>query len=476
VADIVKPKDLAKILENIPENQIANAAEELGVKPEQLTKFVNKPTGKAFEKIAETLGEGVEGAQKFVDKFLQRGAEAVPPKPLALPPAAVESAQALPAVVTPPGPLSPRMQSISSKVQKDFIDVEPILAKPTLPAGQAEAPKMSQAPAQQALEAATAPKPPQQTMVPKKSAAAAAGLGAVVLGAGFSKEANAPAVIKEAQVDKVQDISQAVTTAVKQQAVTPEQQAILEDQAQQLEVAAQSLEDKLTKDYEKSKARVELMRLAETVMNGLVTAIGANALLNKGSPYAVDFSKGPKTDWNSEFDRLQKDYSTQMGAIMQKYKLEATEKRAQAKEAAQESRFQQQMGLREKELEAKQGRATSAAAQKAEEKAAVAKDKAFSELSGALASLKEKSTPISNKQVVANATKLGIPKEEIDLLVSKTTGKGLFNFADEEQVASILEKYRPGQQQAAAPAAPAESDLEAKKRRLQELLAKQKGG
>jgi hypothetical protein len=52
---------------------------------------------------------------------------------------------------------------------------------------------------------------------------------------------------------------------------------------------------------------------------------------------------------------------------------------------------------------------------------------------------------------VANATKLGIPKEEIDLLVSKTTGKGLFNLVDEEKVAEILEKYRPGQAAAAAP-------------------------
>jgi hypothetical protein len=311
--------------------------------------------------------------------------------------------------------------------------------------------RKSQTPAQQAMEAATAPKPPQMSTAKR---AAAAGL--VGLGAGFSKEANAPTTIKAAEVDKVQDLSPAINKAVDQGAVTPEQKSVLEDQAQQLEIAAQSLEQKLTTEYEKKKARVELMQLAETVMSGLVTAIGANALLNRGSPYAVDFSKGPKTDWAGEFDRLQKDYSTQMGAIMQKYKLEAAEKRAQAREEAQESRFQRTMEMREKELEAKQGQVAGTAAQKAQEKAAAAKDKAFAELSGALASLKEKSTPISTKQVVANATKLGIPKEEIDLLVSKTTGKGLFNLADEDKVAEILEKYRPGQQ-AAAPAAQAEA-------------------
>jgi hypothetical protein len=220
------------------------------------------------------------------------------------------------------------------------------------------------------LEAATAPKPPQQTPVPKKSAAAAVGLGIAGLGAGFSKEANAPTTIKAAEVDKVQDLSPAINRAVDQGAVTPEQKSVLENQAQQLEIAAQSLEQKLTTEYEKKKARVELMQLAETVMSGLVTAIGANALLNRGSPYAVDFSKGPKTDWAGEFDRLQKDYSTQMGAIMQKYKLEAAEKRAQAREAGQEARFQKTMEMREKELQAREGKTADTAAQRAADKKA----------------------------------------------------------------------------------------------------------
>ncbi len=344
MAEIVKPKDIAKILENIPENQIANAAEELGVKPEQLTKFVNKPTGEAFEKIAETLGEGLEGAQKFVDKFLQRETPTPPPpsKPLALPPAAVEPAPALPAVVTPPGPLSPRMQSVSSKAQKAIIDVEPLSAKPALPAGQT-----SQTPTQQAMEAATAPKPPQMTPIPKKStAAAAAGLGAFALGAGFSKEANAPTTIQAAQVDSVAEVKTLADEAEKQGVVTPEQKTVLQSQAEQLEVAAQSLEQKLTTEYEKRKARVELMQLAETVMNGLVTAIGANALLNRGSPFAVDFSKGPRTDWAGELDRLQKDFKIQMDALNEKYKLEAQEKREAERAARQESQFQQSQALK----------------------------------------------------------------------------------------------------------------------------------
>ena len=288
--------------------------------------------------------------------------------------------------------------------------------------------------------------------IPKGAKRAGLGLGVVGLASGFSKEANAPAVIKEAGVDKIEDVKGLANKAEAQGAVTPEQKAVFVQQAEQVAKAEKSLGEILREEYKQDKARIELLRLTETIMNGLVTAIGANALLNKGSPYAVDFSKGPKTDWAGEFDRLQKDFNTQMGALNEKYKLEAAEKREAERETARESRFVRGQELDREKLEAQKAKEGQVAGQKAQEKATAAKDKAFAELSGALASLKEKSTPISTKQVVANATKLGVPKEEIDLLVSKTTGKGLFNLADENKVAEILEKYRPGQQQAAAPA------------------------
>ena len=320
------------------------------------------------------------------------------------------------------------------------------------------------------------PEIPGMPKIPKGAKRAGLGLGLAGIASGFSKEANAPTTIAAAQVDKIEDVKTLANNAEAQGAVTPEQKTVLQGQAEQLEAAAQSIEDKLTSDYEKKKARVELMQLTETIMNGLVTAIGANALLNRGSPYAVDFSKGPKTDWAGEFDRLQKDYATQMGAIMQKYKLEATEKRAQAREEAQESRFQRSLEMREKELEARQGQAAQTAAQQEQRKAAAMKDKAFAELSGALASLKEKSTPITIKQVETNATKLGIPKEERDLLVSKTTGKGLFNLADEDKVAEILEKYRPGQPAPTPAAAPADADRALLEELRARKAAQQKGG
>ena len=499
MADILKPKQLAGILESIPEDKLDDAAAELGVDATKLNAFIKKPSGKFLQTVADKLGEGVEGAQKFVDKFIpgrvpteleQVGMEAAKGgvKPPSVQPQFAaeqikppgETGFQMPgqpggplATIEQPGQMtpvpSPRLSGLGQKLEERA----PLQLGP---AGRREETLRGslgdEFNASMGLDEVTgAP----MSKVPKKAAglgAAAAAGAAALASAGFSKEANAPVVVREAAVDKVEDVAPLIQNAI--QATEPDKQAALLAQAQQLQAAAQSIEAKLTSDYEKKQARVELMKLAETVMGGLVTAIGANALLNRNSPFAVDFSQGPKTDWNSQFDRLQKDYATQMGLITQKYKIEAAEKRAQAAEAGREARFQQELGLKREELGIKEQKAATEVARKASEKEAASKDKAFAELSGALASLKEKSTPMSNKQVVANATKLGIPKEEIDLLVSKTTGKGLFNLADEEQVSGILEKYRPGQ---AAPAAAAPtSDLEAKKKRMQELLAKQKGG
>lgn len=386
-------------------DQLETLATKTGFDVEVLDDVVQKGIGKGGAKggkdllksVVEKLGGTIENVQAEVNTLLGRTRDVsggqVPPsakgmvettgpvdaakgKGFTITPSVGPAGEAPPAIVKPSGLPKPgevitpevvepgRLPALQSKVRKGTIDAEVVPGRLALPPGQAEVPPpavMSQTPTQRALEAATAPKPPQQTPVPKKSAAAAVGLGVAGLGAGFSQEANAPTTIKASQVDKVQDLSPAINKAVNQGAVTPEQKSVLENQAEQLEIAAQSLEQKLTTDYEKKKARVELMQLAETVMSGLVTAIGANALLNRGSPYAVDFSKGPKTDWAGEFDRLQKDYATQMGAIMQKYKLEAAEKREAERAATQKSQFQQSqalkreaMGIREKQAQVAQ--------------------------------------------------------------------------------------------------------------------------
>jgi hypothetical protein len=231
------------------------------------------------------------------------------------------------------------------------------------------------------------------------------------------------------------------------------------------------------------KARIELLRLTETIMNGLVTAIGANALLNKGSPYAVDFSKGPKTDWGGEFDRLQKDFNTQMNALNEKYKLEAAEKREAGREAARESRFVRDQELDREKLEAqkaKEGQVAGAAATRAENKTLETQNKAYAQLRKA----------VENKKpgdVERFGFEAGLPDEDIEAIKNEM-GKGWFRkgFASLEallsseestKLDSILKKYRPGQVTAPTPAA---APADAERKQLEELralkAAKQKGG
>lgn len=514
MAEIVKPKDLAKVLESIPEGQLANAAEELGMTTKQLSGFVNKPTSKAFQKIAETLGEGIEGAQKFVNKFIGReptelekvGAKAAqggmePPK--VQPQFATEQIKppsetglqvtsqpgGFLATIEQPGQMtpapSPRMSGLGQKLEERApLQLGPAVSKkePTVGTDVVTGAPMS--------------------VVPKKAAglgAAAAGAATLLASAGFSQEAKAPTVIKEAGVDKPTDIAPIIQNAA--QAVEPEKQNILEQQAQELAAKAQSIEDKLTQDYEKKQARLELMKLTETVMHGLVTAIGANALLNRGSPFAVDFSQGPRTDWNAEFDRLQKDYATQMGALTQKYKLESAEKRAAAAEAGRESRFQQMMEFREKGLAAKEGQKAGIVEEKAAQKrakleadttglieriSALDPAKDVNQLATARGQLykvtKQLFTPEEQKQVEARAAELAKADESTVRnffrsigVVSKEKTKKEYGQLTNAYAQAVREKLFPEAEQ--APAAPAaETELEAKKRRLQELLAKQKGG
>jgi hypothetical protein len=507
MAEIVKPKDLAKILENIPENQIANAAQELGVKPEQLTKFVSKPTGKAFEKIAKTLGEGIEGAQKFVDKFRQQAVTEVSPSATKM---EVPTTQVTgPEVVTPKAPFASeeaqpfgRMTNLQSKLKDATVSLDKtprfdlgITKQPEVPP-----PAMSQTPTQQAMEAAIAPKQPQMTKAPVKRAAAAALAG---IGASFSQTANPPPTIAAAQVDKIEDVQDLADKAEAQGAVTPEQKAVFVEQAQQVVKAQKSLEQILREEYKQDKARVELMQLTETIMNGLVTAIGANALLNRGSPYAVDFSKGPKTDWAGEFDRLQKDFKTQMDALNEKYKLEAQEKREAEREARRKYEFEETQKLSREKLEAQKAKEAEAAALKTEEK----EQKAQSDIRASIGVIQDETAApgriLTEKKnlIRLGNTKLG--ESAIQELLTQATNsveggrslarrgkllvKDFFNMdiglnVEEQQAvtkkfAELLEQKLDKQGRPAAPApAAAPSDADAKRRRLEELRAKKSGG
>ncbi len=87
------------------------------------------------------------------------------------------------------------------------------------------------------------------------------------------------------------------------------------------------------------------------------------------------------------------------------------------------------------------------------------KQKNFAKLSGALAALEKKDSPQARKQLDEAATLLGIPADEVDELVSETTGEGMFNLAEPKKVQNILNKYRPGAATGAAPAATGMVDM-----------------
>jgi len=95
------------------------------------------------------------------------------------------------------------------------------------------------------------------------------------------------------------------------------------------------------------------------------------------------------------------------------------------------------------------------------------KEKAYSNLEGAVEGLKAKDNDLNRQEVRKYAAELGVPAAKIDQLMDETTGEGLWNLAEGSKVRAILDAYNPrrtaaaaapgGQPaQAQAPAAPAQ--------------------
>lgn len=135
----------------------------------------------------------------------------------------------------------------------------------------------------------------------------------------LSQQPDAPSTLQAGDVKDTQDLVDLANKAAP--TLPPEQAQKTKENAEKIK----TIEDLLA-DVEKRKQqkvdRIELMQAIETMAHGLVTAIGAGVMLNRGSPFAVDFSKGPKVDWASQLDRLQKDFDTQTNALIKKYGIE----------------------------------------------------------------------------------------------------------------------------------------------------------
>ena len=402
MADTLKPKQLAGILESIPKDKLGDAAAELGVDATKLNAFIKKPTGKFLQAVADKLEPGVKGAQNFVDKFVGRKPPSVPSefakeqiKPTGEtgfqitgqpggPLVPTTQTRNLPdtTAITPDVVDSTRLNGVQRRLTPGVLDVEPVStdlvpvgqprtgmsqeeladlarqAKPGTP-GQVvteRMPRIRQSlgdDMNEGLDLPTfqVPKITPETKTIKKAAAASAGLLAL---AGLYNLPKASEAVKEAKIDKPEDTKEKINEATKLPNTLEEpKQKVLQGQSEKITKISKSIEELMqeVKDERKAEqARLELLKVTETIMHGLVTAIGANALLNRNSPFAVDFSQGPKTDWNAQFDRLQRDFDAQTDALIKKYNIQEDTKIKQ-----------EELALKKRDLDVKEQQANQEA-------------------------------------------------------------------------------------------------------------------
>ena len=265
----------------------------------------------------------------------------------------------------------------------------------------------------------------------------------------------------------------------------PEQaKEIIQNQVQKV----LSLEERLDKElssarakYDKEVARKEMLQAIETVMHGLVTALGAKAALDRGSPFAIDFSKGPQVNWESKFANLQKDFELQTNAITKKYDLEQKERLEQQKAEESKRRYEERMGLEREKLGVEKTKVEQQIAKQQAEAVAnlnAADQKQYNTNLKSFAALKEAVQNKNPGDVQQYATVLGA-SDDTTAKLAEAMNQGMWDkiltmlgISEQPTTEQILQGLRP---QKPTPAA-APSDREAKLKRLQELEAKQKGG
>ena len=317
---------------------------------------------------------------------------------------------------------------------------------------------------------------------PSKRTMAKAGLGVAGAGAAaagyrlfgdkpLSQQPDAPSTLKAGDVKDTQELVDLADKAAP--TLPPEQAQKAKENAEKIKTIQDLLAD-VEKRKQQKVDRIELMQAIETMAHGLVTAIGAGVMLNRGSPFAVDFSKGPKVDWASQLDRLQKDFDTQTNALIKKYGIEEDMKAKQ-----------EELALKKRGLDIEEQKvAQQVTKQQAE---AVAKltteqQKQYKDNLKSFAALKE---AVQNKKpgdVQQYATILGAD-DATTAKLTEAMNQGMWDkilttlgISEQPTTEQILQGLRP-QKPAAPAAAPAPAtDREAKLKRLQELEAKQKGG
>jgi len=308
--------------------------------------------------------------------------------------------------------------------------------------------------------------------------------GKMLFDKGFSGEENAPPVVKESGVEDTEDVKTVVAT-IPEGSIAPEQKAAIEGNIESLGSAMRAFEEKtLRQELDEARkeqllkeGRLEFMRALETIMHGVVSALGANAMLNRNSPFAIDFSQGPKTDWASEFDRLQKSYDSQRKSIEKRYELALEEKKAQkaeARAARGEAREERKLTLQEQKIKQDSERRREEALLKlstADQETYKDNLRHYGNLRRAIADKKLGPAESAAAQLGASPETLTSLKEALNqgLWDKALTMLGL---SSEPTVEEVLQGLRPKKP---AEAAPAETEDERKERRRQELMKKARG-
>ena len=193
-----------------------------------------------------------------------------------------------------------------------------------------------------------------------------------------------------AEVEGPEQLATVVDKAVP--AMEPEKAQQLQAQAKEVLTLGQQLEKALARERDaekKEKDRLAMFRLIDKIADGVATAMGSYALLQRGSPFAVDFSKGPKIDWDARYNSIQKEYQGLRDELINKYKIDM-----RAEERAAEMELEREkLGIQQKEKEAEKAEKAEAKRTAAADKAEAKREATFNKMQGALATALDETTP-----------------------------------------------------------------------------------
>lgn len=346
----ISPENIEEVVslvkKAVDESDVESVAKSLNIEAKDVQKLAKGKAPKGLvTNLLEKAGGTIESLQSKFDATFRPG-ESKALVPVGQPGALVPQAR--------PGALSTIQQSLNEG--RDAVTGAPMTLLP--PPGRREellSESLSEAqPRVDMPEMDLRLGPTKETV--KKTAAGATALatgytvGKTVMGKSLKEQPEAGQVTQAAEFEKPEDIGTATDMAVNSGVVSPEQAEQIKANVEKVKTV-QDLIKEVRDENKREKTRLEWLRAIETIAHGLATAIGANALMNRGSPFAVDFSKGPQVDWESQFNRLQKDFDTQINAILKDEELQQKQKQFEAREARRAQEREEDVALKREAMD-----------------------------------------------------------------------------------------------------------------------------